>query len=187
GINKQAATNMTASLCDMAFFLIPPPYANGSHMELVPALKGSTIRHEAEPTSTGTRASRRRSRGQSQSRRGRAQSCRRSPEDCFHLERAPGRRSGSVVLPDDRSSDRCRPSVAFFLLSRVRAMGLGRSAHARPAPGRINLEPHPIGALPAVHAQRAVCGGEGADGRTAGVISFCPCVSGGVVATGGCQ
>ena len=42
----------------------------------------------------------------------------------------------------------------------------------RPAPPRINIDPHPVGVLPAMLAQRAVCTARNAEGRPAVVLPY---------------
>jgi hypothetical protein len=49
----------------------------------------------------------------------------------------------------------------------VRAVRFCRPAHTRPAPGRINLKPHPVGLVPPVLAQCTVRETRNADGGTA--------------------
>jgi hypothetical protein len=55
-----------------------------------------------------------------------------SAEDRCYLERATGGRARAVVLPDYRRGHCGRCAVAVVFLSRVRAIRLGRFAHARP-------------------------------------------------------
>jgi hypothetical protein len=46
-------------------------------------------------------------------------------------------------------------------------MGLGRSAHAGPAPRRVDFEPHTLGIVQAMFAQRTVCAAGSVDRREA--------------------
>jgi len=55
--------------------------------------------------------------------------------------------------------------LADFLFPSLRPMGISRSAEARPASGRINLQPDPVPVMPKVLSASAVCPAGDADRR----------------------
>ena len=95
---------------------------------------------------------------------------RRKPSRSGMPGRQAGGRFGStrrLALPSRRVSPGSTSPA------RLAANGARRPAHARPASGRVDLEPHPFGVVPPVLAQRAVREARNADGRAAVKLGGC--------------